>query len=122
MVGKGVAHPILDHIGFLLQDGKPCSSMVHMVPHLDLQSCGLAHDVQIIGLHPQRILHALGGLEEIFSLLVDGAAGVPAEQALHLALHQGQLCHLQRLCLFVESEEEKGLQGVCFWMVGMGLQ
>ena len=45
MVGKGVADPILDHIGFLLQNGKASSSMIHMVPHLDLQSCGLAHDV-----------------------------------------------------------------------------
>lgn len=121
MVGKGVADPILDHIGFLLQNGKASSSMIHMVPHLDLQGCGLAHDVQIIRLYPQCVLHALGCLEEIFSLLVDGAAGVPAEQTFHLALHQGQLCHLKSLCLFVESEQEERLEGVCFWMVGMDL-
>jgi hypothetical protein len=122
MVGKRVSHPVLDHIGFLFEDGEASSSVVVVVTHLNLQRSRLPHQVHVVWLHPQCILEALSCLEEILSLLVDGAAGVPTEEALHLALHQSQLSYLQRLHLLVERQQEQRLQGKCLGMVRMRLQ
>jgi len=122
MMGKGITGPILDHIRLLLQNSEPRGSMIHMIPHLNLQSSSLTHNAQIVWLDPQRILHAFGRLKEVLSLLVDGAACMPTKQTLHLALQEGQLCHVQCLRLFVKREQEKSLQGVSLGMVGMHLQ
>lgn len=62
MVGKGISDPILDHIGLLLQNGEASGSMVVMIPHLNLQGSCFSHQIDIIRLHSQSILEALGCL------------------------------------------------------------
>lgn len=121
-MGKSIAHPILDHIGLLLEDGEASGSVVVMVSHLDLQGSSLPHQVHIVRLDPERILEALSSLKEVLSLLVDGATRMPTEETLHLALHQCQLSYFQCFCLLVECQQEQCLQGECFGMVRMRLQ
>jgi hypothetical protein len=64
--------------------------MIGMVAYLDLQGCRLPHHLHVIGLQSQRILEALGSLSEIFSLLVNGAACMPAKHTFHLALQESE--------------------------------
>lgn len=122
MVGEGVAHPVLDHVGLLLEDGEAGGGVVGVVAHLDLQGGGIAHDLEVVRLEAQRILEALGSLLEILALLVNGSASVPAEQALHLALQQRQLTALQRLRLLPQGQLEQRLQSDGLWVIWMRLQ
>jgi hypothetical protein len=106
VVGESVSNPVLDHIGLLLEYGEAGGGVIGVVAHLHLECGCLAHDLQVVWLQPKRVLEALGCLQEILALLVDCAARVPAEQALHLALQQRQLAALQRLCLLPQRQQE----------------
>lgn len=121
-MGEGISDPILDHIRLLPQNGEASGSVIVMVPHLNLQGSSLSHQVDIIRLHPQCILEAFSCLQEILPSLVDGSTGMPTEEALHLALQQGQFAYFQSLCLFSEREQEERLEGERFGVVGMCLQ
>lgn len=75
-----------------------------MISDLDLQSCGFSHHLQVVRLDSKSILEAFRSLEEILFLLVDGAACMPAEHALHLALKQSQLGAFKGLCFLSQSQ------------------
>lgn len=87
MMSKCKSNPILDHIWLLFEDREPCCSVIGMVSHLDLQTCCLSHQLNIIGLHPKGILEAFSRLEEILLLFIDGPTGMPTKHALQFTLH-----------------------------------
>lgn len=122
MVGHHEADPVLDQVGLLLEDGEAGGSVVSVVPDLDLEAGGVLHQLQVARLEAEGVLEALGGLEEILLLLVNGGAGVPAEHAFHLALDERHLGHIDGLGVLAQSLQEQGLQCVGLGMVGMRLK
>lgn len=79
MMSKRKPYPILNHIRFHFQDGKSRCCMISMISNLNLQRSSFSEQLKIIRLHSQSILEALSRLQEIFSLLVDGATCMPTE-------------------------------------------
>lgn len=96
--------------------------MIGMISDLDLQSRSLSHDLQVVRLDSKSILEAFCSLEEILLLLVDGAACMPAEHALHLTLKQSQLRAIKGLSFLPQSQQKQSLQRVGLGMIRMRLQ
>lgn len=122
MMCQSEPNPILDHVRFLLENSEASSCMISMVSNLDLQSCSLSHHLHIIRLDSKSILEAFRSFEEILLLLVDGAASMPAEHALHLALKQSQLGAFKGLSFLPQSQQKQSLQRVGLGMIRMRLQ
>ena len=101
-MSDGEGHPVLDESWLALEHCQSRCNMVCVVSHLDVQAGRLPHQLNVVWFHSQCVLEALGCLSEVFGQFVDGAAGVPAEHALHATLHQPQFGELQRFSFLVQ--------------------
>lgn len=122
MVGNSKSCPVMDNIGLYLKDIKSCLDMCWMVSDLDLHSCNIFQELNVIWLESICVLETFGRFEIISFLFINGSHRVPTKHTFHFAFHQTYFCCLKRFILFSQAKFKQRLHRDCFRMIRMSFQ